>query len=167
MFATFFITIVPIFHGGDRSLDAKYLTDETKSTEQRFSYIWDVYMLLISAILFVGIAEAIPKQSMNGKSDPADPAQFYFFMSFLFFFDSLVLVVDFFKSDRGRKEIIKNPYKRWIPVNFCMSVFCFVFAYAIAQDGAISVFPISIIVFAAAAARTLYDYWRSDEFMFP
>src|SRR6266571_165610 len=53
LFCTFFITVVPIFHGGDRSLDVKYLGARPQGFWQRAAYIWDVYMLLITAVLFV------------------------------------------------------------------------------------------------------------------
>ena len=60
LFCIFFITVVPIFHGGDRSLDVKYLRAPAVGFWGRAAYIWDVYMLLITAILFVKIAQAIP-----------------------------------------------------------------------------------------------------------
>ena len=47
--AIFFITVVPIFHGGDRSLDVKYLPAPAVGFWGRAAYIWDVYMLLITA----------------------------------------------------------------------------------------------------------------------
>ena len=56
LFCTFFITVVPIFHGGDRSLDLKYLGSQPHGFWRRAAYIWDVYMLLITAIFFVKIA---------------------------------------------------------------------------------------------------------------
>jgi hypothetical protein len=56
LFCAFFITVVPIFHGGDRSLDVKYLQAPAVGFWSRAAYIWDVYMLLITAILFVKIA---------------------------------------------------------------------------------------------------------------
>jgi hypothetical protein len=57
-------------------------------------------MLLITAILFVGIAETLPKQptTVGAASDPS----FYYFMGFLFIFDIFVLIVDYSKSDRER-----------------------------------------------------------------
>jgi hypothetical protein len=60
LFCTFFITVVPIFHGGDRSLDIKYLRAPPKGFGGQAAYVWDVYMMLITAILFVKIAQSIP-----------------------------------------------------------------------------------------------------------
>jgi hypothetical protein len=51
LFCTFFITVVPIFHGGDRSLDIKYLRAQPVGFWGRAAYVWDVYMLLITATL--------------------------------------------------------------------------------------------------------------------
>ncbi|ACK51217.1 hypothetical protein Msil_2285 [Methylocella silvestris BL2] len=173
MFATFFVTIVPIFHGGDRSLDHKYLDHETTTTAQRFKFIWDVYMLLITAILFVGIAEAIPKPSAPGAAPP-DPAQFYLFMAFLFAFDVFVLIVDYLKSDAARKQKLWNSYALWVPVNSLMGVLCWAAAHGVNQAAtpgasAVPSLPVivSILIFIAAAARTLVDYWRTDKLMFP
>ena len=66
LFCIFFITVVPIFHGGDRSLDVKYLPAPAVGFWGRAAYIWDVYMLLITAILFVKIAQAIPGPAVLG-----------------------------------------------------------------------------------------------------
>jgi hypothetical protein len=41
MFLAFFVTIVPIFHGGDRSLDQKYFASEPSSPVERFWFVWD------------------------------------------------------------------------------------------------------------------------------
>ena len=61
LFCTFLITVVPIFHGGDRSLDIKYLRESPPGFWGKAAYVWDVYMLLITAILFVKIAQSIWK----------------------------------------------------------------------------------------------------------
>lgn len=179
MFAAFFITIVPIFHGGDRSLDRKYIDHEPKNRVERAFYIWDVYMLLVTAILFVGLAEAIPKAEDIHKAapTPADLAYFYYFLSVLFLFDAIVLWADFLKSDAGRRLKLQESYKQWIPANLILCVFCAFAAYLINPTGALAAFvglqpfpmitALSIVVFAAAAARTFFDYWFSGDFMFP
>ena len=51
MFVTLFVTIVPIFHGGDRSLDVRHLDQRVENTRQRLKFVWDVYALLITALL--------------------------------------------------------------------------------------------------------------------
>jgi hypothetical protein len=91
MFASLFISIVPIFHGSDRSLDRKYVNQSAGTLKERAFYIWDVYMLLITAILFVAIAEAIP----DAKAPSSDPAYFYYSMCVLFWFDVFVLSLDY------------------------------------------------------------------------
>ena len=65
MFAAFFVTVVPIFHGGDRSLDLKYLGAKITLIRDQIGYVWDVYMLMITAIFFVKIAQAIPGPGLS------------------------------------------------------------------------------------------------------
>lgn len=111
MFCTFFITVVPIFHGGDRSLDVKYLGEEVSGFWQRASYLWDVYMLLITAILFVKIAQAIP-------ASPEVPWQrFYQWMAGMLFFDVAILIVDAFKS-----RTLKSNARRSRPMSTGLSL---------------------------------------------
>lgn len=112
MFAALFISIVPIFHGGDRSLDRKYMAHQALTLRERASYIWDVYVLLITAILFVGIAEAIP----DSKAPSSDPAYFYYFM-WVFWFDAAVLFIDYLKSDKDRKQKLRQSYNLLVCVN--------------------------------------------------
>ncbi|SFK34599.1 hypothetical protein [Methylocapsa palsarum] len=175
MFAAFFITIVPIFHGGDRSLDRKYIDHKPESGWQRASYIWDVYMLLITAIFFVGLAEAIPKTPTPAPKPP-ELAYFYDFMAMLFLFDAGVLWVDYAKSNVDRRRKLANSYKKWIPINLILCIFCAGAAYVIDPTGPVAGFfgmspstpiAVSIVVFLAAAARTFADYWFGDDFMFP
>lgn len=174
MFSTFFITIVPIFHGGDRSLDLKYIDYVTKTKWQRASYIWDVYMLLITAILFVGIAESIPKSG----SPVADlhPERFYVFMSVLFGFDVFVLGIDFWKSGERRREDIRESYKVWAISNLILCAIFFSAALSIDPTAKVATFfgwghfsltVLSVALLIAAAIRTLADYALSDDFMFP
>ena len=100
LFCTFFITVVPIFHGGDRSLDLKYFGEKPSSGWRQLAYIWDVYMLLITAIFFVKIAQAIrgPGLIFLDNQGTATAGHFYGWMAAMLFFDTFVLFVDGIKS---------------------------------------------------------------------
>jgi hypothetical protein len=164
--------------GGDRSLDRKYIDHQPDKRAQRMFYIWDVYMLLITAIFFVGLAEAIPKAGTTPASIPAasELAYFYYLMAALFLFDAVVLWIDFLKSDADRKIKLEGSYQKWIPGNLGFSIFCACAAYLIDPVGrlaptlgltSIAPMPVVVVVFCVAAARTFADYWFSDDFMFP
>jgi hypothetical protein len=178
LFGAFFITVVPIFHGGDRSLDVKYLREQPTGFWKRFFYIWDVYILLITAILFVKIAQAIPDapaaaakavptgvaQVVPGASTqpaPSTPEHFYFWMAVMLFFDAAVLVID------GVKSNLLLRYGKWIVINVVLASICL---WAKAQPGVwpgLSVNTTAEIVFGFALLRTFLDYIFGGDFMFP
>jgi hypothetical protein len=174
MFLTFFITVVPIFHGGDRSLDQKYIIHPPKSPLDKFAYLWDVYMLLITALLFFFVAESMPEAV---KGSTFRPNEFYFWMGWLFAFDVVVLAIDWCKN---RDEAIKNAYEKWIILNFALAGICFVMAGAVkAASGTgyaiihlapgidLTLAQAGAAVFVLASLRTVFDYIWGGKFMFP
>ncbi len=178
LFGIFFITVMPIFHGGDRSLDVKYLTQPAAGFGARVSYLWDFYALVITAILFVKIAQAIPGPAPNpipviGQAAAAaaaaagaaasTPAHFYAWMAIMLAFDIFVLIVD------GIKSRLFYAYGKWIALNLALAVVCL---WARSQpdwlplpqfaDG-----TTAEIVFVLAFLRTVFDYVSGGAFMFP
>lgn len=113
MFFTFFITVVPIFHGGDRSLDVKYLGRSQVGLRKRVSYLWDVYMLLITAMLFVSVAEAIPNKDGFLTHDAA---VFYLMFTVTLVVDIVILLIDRCKSEPATRARLA-PYAIWIGAN--------------------------------------------------
>ena len=183
MFATFFLTLVPIFHGGDRSLDVKYASTSQDTLDERASYLWDVYMLLTTAILFVFIAEAIPQKVASGSDAGSYPnaGLFYFFMAMMLVFDAFVLVVDRIKS-KGKANLAA--YAIWIFINIALGFICAIASYILGPTNTLS--PASDLdifgstlsfqnlcycVLALSLARTVTDYvadYRSGgTFLFP
>jgi hypothetical protein len=162
-FCTFFITVVPIFHGGDRSLDIKYLAAKPAGLSQA-AYVWDVYILLATAILFVKIAQAIPGPGLGfiDNSNIAAPGHFYDWMAAMFFFDAVILGIDWFKSGRwGIPEWTENRvYRDWILLNAAMGAACLIVPQA---------WPASagIVLLVLAGLRTVADYSFGRQFMFP
>ncbi|MEA2861896.1 MAG: hypothetical protein QOC72_3935 [Methylobacteriaceae bacterium] len=170
MFITLFVTIIPIFHGGDRSLDFRHLERGTKSLN-RVYFLWDVYALLITALLFVCAAAAIPNVETL-RNPPKDwtyagsAAVFYAWLFVLFSFNVIVLVVDLWKSPD--RDSLMPSYVKWIAINSVMIVCSVVALICLNKYGDTSVECVSPIFCFCAIGRTLFDYWKSDEvFMFP
>jgi len=158
MFCTFFITVVPIFHGGDRSLDIKYLgAPQTKLTGQ-IAYVWDVYMLLITAIFFVKISQTIPGQGLIGSAE-MDPKLFYYWMAAMLWFDAAVLFVDWAKSH----SLDLRVYFGWIALNGLFGLAC----YYLPGNPKLSSETLGIVIFIGAFIRTVLDYLLGRKFMFP
>jgi hypothetical protein len=171
LFGTFFITVVPIFHGGDRSLDLKYLGVQPIDFWHRAAYVWDVYMLLITAIFFVKIAQALPGQGAFVEATPSSttPRLFYQWMAGMLVFDVAVLVFDWLKSGllqtRGWAEL--RAYFRWIIINLVFALICYLAASPPHFLSGFSPEKIALAVFVFAFARTILDYAFGRKFMFP
>jgi hypothetical protein len=174
LFCAFFITVVPIFHGGDRSLDVKHLYVQATGFWSRAAYIWDVYILLISAILFVKIAQAIPvtaaapAQLVPGAAPaaPATPEHFYLWMTILLVFDAAILVVDGAKSKLLGIDLM-GTYVKWIALNLALALLCLWAKSPPEYLPSFSVNTTGQIVFAGAFLRTVLDYVFGGDFMFP
>ncbi len=179
MFAALFITLVPIFHGGDRSLDHKYLNAPPKTSFQVLAFLWDDYMLLLTALLFVCAAESIPQAGQPCAAVKLDPSRFFFWMATMFGFDVAVLLADDartcvlkklgHKSWREALEI-KPHHLAWSGMNFCMCLFCG-WAWLITSRpaagqqvfvvegiGQVSLIDICLAILFLCCLRTLADY---------
>lgn len=183
MFGTFFLTIVPIFHGGDRSLDFKYMSTVQTKFAAKIGYIWDVYMLLITAILFVCIAKSVPQRSVEPSDAGAylNAGLFYFFMTAMLVADVFILLVDRVKS----KQKLKSPlYLFWMTANCFLALACGYATHVIGMFSAphadtpflflgteFDLNAISVMIFILAFARTVVDYVCDDlsreNFLFP
>jgi hypothetical protein len=177
LFCIFFITVVPIFHGGDRSLDIKYLPAKPVGFWGHAAYVWDVYMLLITAILFVKIAQSIPVPQTTsggtilgqGFAAPSTPTNFYLWMAIMLFIDVIILLADGLKSwALGTESVTKlRPYIKWLVLNLALAFICWYAASPPAFLSSLSELCISFIVIVLAFSRTLLDYIFGEDFMFP
>lgn len=180
-FGTFLVTIIPIFHGGDRSLDVKYLNSNRITGSRRIAYIWDVYMLVITAILFVCIAEAIPRAdpSKGYVYSVAESSMFYNLMAIMLVFDVMVLVVDFLKTPEAQRADLSS-YLVWIPANLILAGLCYGAGSSISDAptlvsaadvviacGSINFQELTFYLFIAAVIRMFADYWAGRAFLFP
>ncbi len=167
LFFVFLITVVPIFHGGDRSLDLKYLNKQPRGFAERASYIWDVYMLLTTAVLFVIIAQAIPGTTSSlVTASPTTPEIFYWWMGAMLLFDVGVLALDWLKNQwlrLGANQL--SAYLPWAIMNAGLAVICLMAAHGVGCLGA--GVKTGIIVSVAAFVRTSLDYYFGRDFLFP
>ena len=170
MFAALFVTIIPIFHGGDRSLDVRHLDQQVKSGWDRLKFVWDVYALLATGLLLVCAAEAIPSVAIIEKHE-ADwsfavaASDFYLWLGLFFSFNVVVLIFDRLKTEVPERL---GSYYLWILISSLMAAAAFGSSYLllIHREAWLSWLP--IVFFCLAVTRTILDYWFSDaEFMFP
>jgi hypothetical protein len=170
MFLALFITIIPIFHGGDRSLDVRHLDQRVRNRWERLKFVWDVYALLATGLLLVCAADAIPDVATIAKHDEkwtfaAAAADFYRWLGVFFIFNVLVLIVDRLTTQVPERLA---PYKLWIPINIVMALACWGATHALAEHGDACLVWLPLAFCLLAVVRTLLDYGFSDaDFMFP
>lgn len=164
MFCAFLVTVVPLFQGGDRSLDLKYLDEPEAGREYtRFAYLWDVYMLLVTGLLMTFVAEAIPPARSDAMPMP-EPDTFFALMGFLLSFDVFVLLIDLIKSHVSDRL---ETYYPWILMNAALAVVCVFARHLHEAHPNLSLSRIAFAVFVFAFLRTTLDYALSESFMFP
>lgn len=184
-FFTMFLTIIPIFHGGDRSLDLKYLG----AAPGRWwpAYAWDVYMLLLTALFFVGVGESIPWEK-EPNHYVGTYSGFYYWLASALIFDLIVLAIDRMKDQylikhRAEADDRLKPYPWWMLFNAAFAGCCLWVAGCIGdamQKGDSIHFPIyntelfdlsllgvGGVMLLFALVRTIADYAVSREFLFP
>lgn len=136
-------------------------------------------MLLITAILFVKIAQSIPvPQTTSGSggsilsqglTPPTTPDNFYRWMAIMLFIDVGILAVDGIKSWLLG---IQSPaqavaYSKWVVFNFGLGIICWFAPSVPGLLPSLSELATSIIVFACAFLRTVADYITGKDWMFP
>jgi hypothetical protein len=172
--------VVPIFHGGDRSLDVKYRNHYPQTARDRAALLWDDYMLLLTAVLFVCIAEAIPKAPESGHAPAEVHAQaFYHWMAIMLGFDVAVLIIDRWKS-RAKERVRLKPYIAWIIINSLLGLVCWAVSgmsepqcagmvvtipLPFGLSVAATLWQVSFAVFLAALLRTVADYEVEQGFL--
>jgi hypothetical protein len=161
IFLTFFITVVPIFQGGDRFLDVTYFDRDLSPGATRAAFMWDVYMLLVTGLVFVGVAESVP--ALSGKIP--DHTNFFYGLACMFGVDTFILVVGWFKSGKDDRSKIHKNYVVWIAMNGVMTGLSFFAGWMFAAMLGRSL--TAFILLLAAATRTTIDYAIDKNFMFP
>ena len=123
-------------------------------------------MLLMTAIFFVKIAQAIPGPGLSflDNSGKATPGHFYDWMAAMLFFDAAVLIIDGLKSAvlGSRAWAQLGVYVTWILLNVALGVVCLM-----VPQTAWSPEAVGIVVFLAALVRTVADDVAGSRFMFP
>jgi hypothetical protein len=182
MFLAFFVTVIPIFHGGDRALDVKY-SEIGKDNYTKIKYMIEVHLLLFMALGFVLVAEAIPQSTTAPAAKKAGEiiankayAPFFFLFGATLIFDVAVLSYGWLTSPR--KDEDRNslkPYLFWIGINGALSI------TALLMGAGLNIwqptllygrfdtlaFLMALFLFGASVLRTCYDYAKAQVFLFP
>ena len=160
LFLTFVVTVVPIYQGFDRSLDIKYYETALDAPLNPGAYTWDVAMLLVTAIFFVGMAESL---RTNGTPTPA---AFYFWLGLMLVFDCGVLLIDYAKSPV--KETLRPHYRIWGAINLALGIVAIYASFGVAAQEAVGPATGAQWLFLLlAVVRSGIDYSRSMRFLFP
>jgi hypothetical protein len=160
LFLTFVVTVVPIYQGFDRSLDIKYYETSLDAPLNPGAYTWDVAMLLVTAIFFVGMAESL---RTNGTPTPA---AFYFWLGLMLVFDCGVLLIDYAKSPV--KETLRPHYRIWGAINLALGIVAIYASFGVAAQEAVGPATGAQWLFLLlAVVRSGIDYSRSMRFRFP
>lgn len=93
-FVTFIVTLLPVFHGMERSLDLRYL-DRGSPIPGAMRLVGDTSVLLVTALFFLGLALSIPDHGAPWLKDHLPTMRSLFVWAFFGFlvFDTVVLVV--------------------------------------------------------------------------
>lgn len=163
--ATLF-TIVPIFHGAERSLDLQYLRrDSGVPTNLRF--ITDIWILIGMALFFVAIAQTIPNYrppAPSASEVAATHSHFFLALGLFFLFDVLGLAIGLSRQSRESVAVVyKQAHKRWMGLNFVMAVVCLT-AWRYFDAALLCV---SLVIAMLAIVRTALDYCVGWKFLYP
>lgn len=153
MFFSFFVTLVPFFHGANRYLDAAYITLE--SPARPAGLIADFFFLLVESMLFYLLG------AFMGKLVP-----FYWILAALLVLDAIWVAVTFlYKEDRTRKKdnTARFNYGPWAAINIVAAFLVVLFANLTIIPDAPKISLLCLIV----GARTVLDYKLSLPVYFP
>lgn len=154
MITSFFITVVPFYHGANRYLDATYVTEERKANQ--FGLMVDFLFLFIE-----GIALFILAMFINQR------IWFFTILGFLFVFDVIWVGVTRLLA-RGEGEATSR-YWKWATINIITALAVFVSIYSNllkwefwTTETATNCALLGITIF-----RTAYDYYSVWDFYYP
>jgi hypothetical protein len=173
-FMALIVTIPPIFHGMERSLDLRYL-QPTSAIPGAVRMIVDTSILTITALLFLGLALSIPDFSQRFLVERQDTLRHWYlwlFVSF-FWFDVLVLWGTSYRFDLpGVKKshyalavlnlvtgvaialvMLFDPFAAWISTGF--------------EPGQPTDSTVLLPVAIIAGLRSVLDYWIGRKFLYP
>jgi hypothetical protein len=153
MLASFLVTVVPFYHGGNRHLDATYVTSERAA--KPYALMIDFVFLFLEAILLFALAVQIDTLQV-----------FYTLLVALFLLDIAWIG---FTYIAGLDPNLSGPgYAKWVVMNLIAGAAIALFAWSnlfgnvwatdIAKDIALA---------TVAVGRTIFDYILEWEFYYP
>jgi hypothetical protein len=154
IFISFIFVMVPFFHGGNRYLDATYVTGERKA--KKYALVIDFFVLFAEALLLFVLA-------MISESREA----FYTVLVILLLLDILWVASTHFTT---RDDTGKGPkFKKWAIVN-CISVVAItvsVWSNLLNWEFWNGDLVKNVMLSAIVVCRTFYDYYSVWGFYYP
>jgi hypothetical protein len=168
-FVILLVSVVPIFHGAERSLDLKYLRAD-KPGARPFWIIVDFWLLLVSALFFVVIAQCVPDYR------PATPPnvdvlrdRFLLFLGAFFLYDVVVLMQGALRVQTpgaaAPDRIVLLAHGAWMAGNGVMGAI-YLISRSYLEPGSEPV-GLFCVLLALALFRTVCDYAFGWRFLFP
>lgn len=153
MFISFFVTLVPFFHGANRYLDAAYITLE--SPARPIGLVCDFFFLLIESMIFYLMAAFIG----------ALPT-FYWILFTLLILDAIWVGITFlYKQDKSpaNKKQAKFSYLPWLGLNVVAALLLVWVANTTTLPSTARLVLLGLL----SIIRTALDYWLSLPVYFP
>lgn len=161
LFVAFIATLLPVFHGMERSLDLRYLEPRSPIPTAP-QLMGDTVVLIISALFFLVLGLSIRDHSQPWLADRSEALRLIFNWAFIGFlaFDSLVL----FSTRKRLRQIAPesgahDAHSRLAILN--------VISAAVLVVAALLGILTGFLLAAIAVVRTLIDYTMSNRFLYP
>lgn len=160
-FVAFIVTLVPVFHGMERSLDLRYL-EPRSPIPHAARLMGDTSVLLITALFFLLLALSIPDHGQAWLMERSESLRSWFPRAFVGFlvFDAIVLVVTRTRLKKVAPETrAHDAHARLAALN---AVAALVVGTGVWLD-VLTRFGLAVI----ALVRSAIDYGMSSGFLYP
>jgi hypothetical protein len=167
-FVILLVSVVPVFHGAERSLDLKYLRADAPGARPGW-IILDFWLLIFSALFFVVIAQCVPDYRPSRQPDvEVLRDRFLLFLGAFFLYDVVVLLQGALRAQTGPAtpdKIVHWAHVAWMAGNGFMGAVCLI-ARSWLEPGSepLGLFTILLVL---ALLRTVCDYAWGWQFLFP
>jgi len=146
IFGTFFVTIVPFYHGASLHMLRTY--QNNPKTRKKGEALVDFFALALEGIIFYAMAKSATSLET-----------FISWFGVLLILDTGWVGFTYFKS---QTEVGQAP--KWWAVLNCGMILILALLWGLAKTGESQVYA---ILFAASVIRTFIDYWKCYHYYFP
>ncbi len=159
-FVVLIVTIPPVFHGMERSLDLRYL-QRRSPIPGAARMVGDTAVLMLTGLFFLGLALSIPDHGQSWLVDRKDILRRWYMLLLVsfFFFDSIVLWATKKRLQETAPEAGAHSAHRNLAILNVLT--CAAIIAAVGFD--LGFWPVALI----AVGRTLLDYKISRAFLYP